>query len=112
MSRQLKFRVWLGTRFWFFDITSGFNEENTDVCSEPEQFTGLQDRNGKDVYDGDILKDHSNRRLHIFYCEKHHRWELESLNTAMFANHPVIDWFDDFTKKHNDLPEIIGNIHE
>ena len=31
--REIKFRVWLGKRFWFFDITSGFNTENEDfIC--------------------------------------------------------------------------------
>ncbi|MHA1563300.1 MAG: YopX family protein [Promethearchaeota archaeon] len=52
---DLKFRVWLGKRFWFFDLSTGFNNENKDVSSKPEQFTGLKDRSGNLIFVGDKL---------------------------------------------------------
>lgn len=61
MSRELKFRVWDGSRMHkAFDLSQNpifWWEKNFDYPLM--QYTGLKDKNGVEIYEGDIVRRHT-----------------------------------------------------
>jgi hypothetical protein len=58
--REIKFRAWNGERYVFGPRKGEINPSWVlAMCSandmEPEQFTGLYDKHGTEIYEGDIL---------------------------------------------------------
>lgn len=131
--RQLKFRAWDDkNKKWLFGYEyqnlGGFSLTGEVVLlgeiSTPnlqdwnhiniDQFTGLEDKNGKEIYEGDILQGDNSVIYSVFYDEGAFMAKVESL----FLNSSKEDYLNKdafpYPIKYMELSSIsiIGNIHE
>jgi len=122
MSREIKFRAWDKINEKIVKISS-LSLENKEIAVKENgtyhffrmqnlelmQYTGLNDKNGKEIYEGDIIKykfPYDRRLKHIspvFYMESQ-------------ASYGVLDIYKNgiplYTMPANNYFEVIGNIYE
>ena len=107
--REIKFRAWNELKekmsFWTLNdllINFGYTEleEKPSVLNDEfMQYTGLKDKNGKEIYEGDIVRSYE-KVATIIWLESEGGFYARTLTGECFKY------------AHNSIIEIIGNIYE
>ena len=110
--REIKFRAWNASERKMTTPFAWVNDSNllsTCMCSAPThelmQFTGMQDKNGVQIYEGDVVSDHVGIGV-VEYSEKRASFRVN-------YGDGLCKWFIDYNLKGElESIEVIGNIHQ
>lgn len=118
MSREINFRAWdNANKKWLnkddaedliirldgsYEINKGWAIIEPDLTIE--QYTGLKDKNGKKIYEGDIVKIEAYSRV---FQVVYRKWDC-SFVYENDEDEEIVHMFSGFPSAY----EIIGNIHE
>lgn len=127
MTREImKFRAWdeynKNFSYWTMNDLCNWQDDNPDKPSALEewtQFTGLHDKNGKEIYEGDIVEwdDNSNgkwrRRCEVIYTPAHYRLVGYYYDVGKpEIHHPIEFNCGAFIYEEDGELEVIGNIYQ
>lgn len=136
MSRTIKFRAWLKPRWdddcdankmYYdiqnsydtlgavkpYDLMNSFDQWLDDEVAIIEQYTGLKDKNGKEIYEGDIFRNTINGGTwRVYWNEKDAAFWIDSGVAGCSLGE--FDW-DRSNREYGFVRkncEVIGNVHE
>lgn len=105
MEREIKFRAWDGFKMYEPCVWMGKEYQpgrDSFIETHLMQFTGLKDKNGKEIYEGDIVSDGFEKAIIT--------WFKDECQFLAFNKHELSGFND--PQVLGEWAEVIGNIYE